>query len=317
MVDEYGFDEIRGGVVGAVRVARAFDDPDAIVAMVHCHGPYPSIATYLPPTATRGDGDDQLAETTPAWFRGNWAVAGTLVVGDASVILHNERFIEAAKAAFGATDVTPTTIVVNVNAPMPAGAIHLDIPSFRGANRDTYPLRLLQAMGTSGLFEPWRIVEAGAVTWFYDGPGGSYDYWPEGLDGPMCSVAPPYRNVALVADNDRIYHRIGAVGPSGTPPSDVPATSTTVHRNGGWDIVDDGQVIASYTDVEVRISILWKAQVHTGGAAPDALTMTQVVDIICTDLARRGINVPTPATLDDVDWLDLVHRTYYPPVQVA
>ncbi len=84
--------------------------------MVHCHGPYPSIATYLPPTATRGDGNDQLAETTPAWFRGNWAVAGTLVVGDASVILHNERFIEAAKAAFGATDVTPTTIVVNVNA---------------------------------------------------------------------------------------------------------------------------------------------------------------------------------------------------------
>lgn len=63
--------------------------------------------------------------------------------------------------------------------------VPLDIPSFVGANRDHYPLPLLQAMGTSGLFEPWRIEEAGAVTWFYNGPAGTYDYWPDGLDGPM------------------------------------------------------------------------------------------------------------------------------------
>ncbi len=50
--------------------------------------------------------------------------------------------------------VTPATVVVNVNAPMPAGAIHVDIPSFRGAGRDRYPIVLLQAMGASGLFEP-------------------------------------------------------------------------------------------------------------------------------------------------------------------
>jgi hypothetical protein len=37
---------------------------------------------------------------------------------------------------------------------MPAGAIHVDIPSFRGAGRDRYPIVLLQAMGASGLFEP-------------------------------------------------------------------------------------------------------------------------------------------------------------------
>ncbi len=40
-------------------------------------------------------------------------------------------------------------------------------------------------MGTSGLFEPWRIVEVGAVAWFYAGDGGAYDYWPEGLGGPI------------------------------------------------------------------------------------------------------------------------------------
>jgi hypothetical protein len=34
-------------------------------------------------------------------------------------------------------------------------------PSFRGAGRDRCPLPLLQAMGTSGLFESWRIIEVG------------------------------------------------------------------------------------------------------------------------------------------------------------
>ena len=66
---------------------------------------------------------------------------------------------------------------------MRAGAIHQDIPAFRGAGRDRYPLTLLQAMGASGLFESWRIVEVGAVSWFYAGDGGAYDYWPDGLDG--------------------------------------------------------------------------------------------------------------------------------------
>ena len=75
-------------------------------------------------------------------------------------------------------------------------------------------------MGTSGLFERWRIVEAGAVTWFYDGAGGAYDYWPDGLAGEMRSRRPPFDNVALVADNNRLYHRIGWIGDprAATPP---------------------------------------------------------------------------------------------------
>ena len=66
----------------------------------------------------------------------------------------------------------------------PPLAAHVDIPSFRGATRDRYPIQLLQAMGSSGLFEPWRVAEAGAVVWFCEGPGGHYDYWPDGLSGP-------------------------------------------------------------------------------------------------------------------------------------
>lgn len=67
-------------------------------------------------------------------------------------------------------------------------------------------------MGRSELFESWRIIQAGAVSWFYDGPGGNFEYWPEGLDGRMLSEQAPFRNVAIMADNDRLYHRIGRVG---------------------------------------------------------------------------------------------------------
>jgi hypothetical protein len=56
------------------------------------------------------------------------------------------------------------------------------------------------------------VVEAGAVSWFHEGPGGGFHYWPVGPDGPMASEVSPFGNVAIVADNDRMYHRIGRIG---------------------------------------------------------------------------------------------------------
>src|SRR5262245_46210908 len=95
---------------------------------------------------------------------------------------------------------------------------HLEIaqtPDFYGATREQYPHGFLVAMGKSGVFENWRGIRAGAVSWFYDGPGGDFEYWPEGLDGPICTERAPFRNVAIMADNDRMYHRIGQVGDPG------------------------------------------------------------------------------------------------------
>ena len=174
----------------AMRLDQAFDDPAAIRRLVEVNGPFASIASYLPPAATGvRSGGDGLDDVLP-WFRSNWVVNGRSMVDGAEAILHNHRFIEAACAFLDVDAVEPSTVVVNVNAPMRAGAIHQDIPAFRGAGRDRYSLTLLQAMGTSGLFEPWRIVEVGAVSWFYAGAGGAYDYWPDGLDGPMAVSGP-------------------------------------------------------------------------------------------------------------------------------
>src|SRR5262249_60340765 len=113
---------------------------------------------------------------------------------------------------FGGASTRRMLAVVNLNAPMPAGPTHVDVPTFRGATREQYPLGWQIAMGRSELFESWRIVQAGAVSWFYDGPKGNFEYWPEGLDGPMLTEQPPFRNLAIIGSYHGRYPRIGRVG---------------------------------------------------------------------------------------------------------
>jgi hypothetical protein len=186
-----------------IRIEPAFDNPDTVRALFERHAPYRIIAEYIP--ATPG-------QPVLPYFRSNWAVGGEPLVEGAEAILQSQRFINAARALFGSSSIRPTFIVVNLNAPMPEGPTHIDVPTFRGATREQYPLGWLIAMGRSELFESWRVIQAGAVSWFYDGPGGNFEYWHEGLEGPMHIEQPPFRNVAIMADNDRMYHRIGRVG---------------------------------------------------------------------------------------------------------
>jgi hypothetical protein len=307
------------GPVTPVRIDGVFDDPGAIRRLVARHGPYRTMASYLPDSAVRG-GRPAAGDGVLPSFRATWAAGGRPLVDGAEVILGNARLRRAAAQLFDA-EVIPNTVAVNVNAPMPAGAIHVDVPSFLGADRDRYPLQLLQAMGASGLFEEWRVAEAGAVFWSYQGRGGAYDYWPDGLDGPMRSEYPPFANSALVGDNNRMYHRIGWIGdPAATPPVLSAAAQISHHADGDWVITDTGTSAVRYQDRDIRISILWKAQVRfgpgIGAAAP--LTPGTIAEIISADLTRRGVHAPGRVpSLSDQGWLNLVHSTYYVPVRVA
>jgi hypothetical protein len=303
----------------AIRIERAFDDPQVIRALVENNGPYCALASYLPVSATRGDREATAEHGgTLPWFRATWAANGRPLVKGAEFILENQRFREAASRLFGA-EVTPNTIAINVNAPMPAGGVHVDIPSFRGATRDRYPIQLLQAMGSSGLFETWRIIEAGAVVWFYEGPGGEYEYWPDGLDGVKRSVRAPLTNTALVADNDRMYHRIGWIGERAAKiPAISPGAQIGRLPSTGWAISDGGREIQRYSDQQIRISILWKGRVKLGGEDDDQLTAERIVEVFQSDLLARGRGGTSPATpLSDQAWLDHVHSTYYSPVELA
>ena len=220
-----------------IRIEPAFEDPEQIRAMFARNAPYRALAAYAP----EGLKDESHAEPRRPvlpWFRGDWALDGKPLVDGAELILHNNKFLEAARTAFGTPLVHPEFVAVNINGPMPAGNTHLDNPSFCGATRVDYPLPFLRVMGFSGLFEPWRVVRASTLFWFYEGSGGNFDYWPEGLDGPMRSQQPPFGNVALCADTDCLYHRIGAVGNGGAELPQISA-SATIQPNGdsNWTIL--------------------------------------------------------------------------------
>jgi hypothetical protein len=305
------------GLATPIRIDDVFDDPGVIRRLVQRNGPYQTMVSYLPCSAVRA-GQPAPGDGVPAHFRATWAAGGRPLVDGAEAILHNPRLLRAAAQLFDA-DVVPNTVAVNVTAPMPAGNIHVDVPSFRGADRDRYPMQLLQAMGASGLFEDWRVAEAGAVWWNYQGPGGAYEYWPEGIDGPMRSEHPPFINSALVADNNRMYHRIGRIGdPAAAPPAVSAAAQIGQHADGSWIISDIGRPAAHYEDRDVRISILWKAQIRPGAenGATAPLTPELITEIITADLTRRGVQPPGQVpSLSDQGWLDLAHSTYYVPVR--
>jgi hypothetical protein len=287
-------------IVKPIRIEPAFDDRERARSLIDRSAPYRAIAAYVPEGGSL------------PWFRGNWALGGRPLVEGADTILHNPRFIEAARLAFGTSSIHPETVVVNVNAPMPAGAPHVDIPSFRGATRETVPVGLLMAMGASRLFERWRVVEAGAITWFYDGPGGAFEYWPLGPSGPMRSERPPFGDVAIVMDSDRMYHRIGRTGePTTELPTMTAAAEIRPIDSERWAIVEDGTVRATYPTRAVRFSILWKAEVRERGSDGDRISLDRIVDTVGTDLRRRKVahSPPTDPLRDDA-WIALLLRTY-------
>jgi hypothetical protein len=116
-----------------VRIEPAFPDREHVHSLFYDCSPYPVLGVYVPDGVADDAGGKARGTSVMPWFRGNWATGGHALVQGAGAILDNPRFLEAAKAAFGVQIVRPRTIVVNLTTPMPAGAPHVDIPSFRGA----------------------------------------------------------------------------------------------------------------------------------------------------------------------------------------
>jgi hypothetical protein len=216
---------------------------------------------------------------------------------------------------FPSARIAPKLVVVNVNAPMPAGVPHVDVPVFRGATRENFSLRLLMAMGASGLFECWRVNEVGAIAWFYDGPGGGFDYWPDGPTGPMQTESAPFGNVAIVADTDRMYHRIGQIGPADAALPRMSANAEIrLDADGGWSIFDHNECRARYPREAMRLSVVWKADVRPRGSGSeevDPLTAPYMLRIFQQDLRQRGISCPSDLPLlQDPKWIECVYRLY-------
>jgi hypothetical protein len=187
--------------------------------------------------------------------------------------------------------------------PQAAGARHVDTPTFRGLKRSEVPVWLLVVMGSSGLFEAWRVRVAGALTWFYDRDDGEYEYWPHGVDALSQVARGPFGNVALVADNDLMPHRVGAIGAA---------------DDGAWTITGRGTGAQRVEDGDVRVSILWKALTFVDAADArrfddheDDLDVATIVRVLRDDLQARGIELGEPTDpFTDPDWSRALTRTY-------
>jgi hypothetical protein len=188
----------------------------------------------------------------------------------------------------------------------------VDNPSFYGATREDYPLPFLRVMGASALFEPWRVVRASTLSWFYEGVGGSFDYWPEGLDGPIRSEQPPFGNVALCADTDRMYHRIGSIGdPDAALPQMSARAQIQPDGNGNWEVLENGEVRATYSGQAIRFSILWKAGVRERESGTDNLILDRIMSIFTADLRHRRVDFQMPSDpLADTTWILLLQQIY-------
>jgi len=300
-----------------IRIEPAFADREQIRAMFMRNAPYRALAAYAP-EGVRDETREEDKKPLLPWFRGDWALDGKPLVDGAELILHNTKFVEAAKAAFDTRLVHPEFVAVNINGPGPAGNIHMDNPSFYGATRVDFPLPFLRVMGFSGLFDAWRVVRASTLCWFYEGFGGSFDYWPKGIDGPMLSERAPFGNVALCVDTDRIYHRIGPIGPGD---AELPKISASAEiqpdDSSNWIVLENGEVRASYPRHAIRFSILWKAEVRDHDLQPDKLNLDRIMATFTADLRRRGIGSHVPSKpLADAPWTLLLQQTYAPPIRL-
>jgi hypothetical protein len=301
-----------------IRIEPAYEDRENIRAMFERYAPYRALESYAP-RGIKDETDGEPKQSVLPWFRGDWALEGKPLVNGADLILHNKSFIEGARTAFGTSFVNPEFVAVNINGPMPASPTHMDNPSFYGASRGDYPLPFLRVMGFSGLFEAWRVIRASTISWFYEGAGGSFDYWPKGLDGPMVSERSPFGNIFICADNDRMYHRVGATG-NGSADSPQISAAATIQPDGEgkWTITERGEVRAIYPCDAIRFSVLWKAEVWDGGPRPNDLTLDRIMAVIITDLRQRVVEFSIPSDpLSDTEWIFLLQRIYAPEVECA
>lgn len=279
----------------------AYEDPDAVWSLVEAHAPYWSIQRYVASEAemeaVSRERNRGRVSVIP-WFRGDWAYGAPLVRG-AERVLQNPPFIEAAREAFDAEVVRPLVVYVNLMAPMPiAGEGHIDVPSFRGFDRTRHPVWLLQAMGRSGLFRRWQIDQATAVSWFYEGEKGEFDYWADGIDAPPRSVT-GLTNKAVVGDNDFMFHRVREVGRGAGLPEGLSLDTELRYGGGGaWEVATGNTVHCAWPGEKIRVSVSWKAEVFASAAEArerddhsDDLMLDTVIDHFQRALDDRGLGV--------------------------
>jgi hypothetical protein len=242
-----------------VAVDRAVDDPAAFRRTVEALAPYWPVQRYFANSAEYAalSGDDAARPMVVApIFRGNWATEGKPVPG-AEAFLAPAPFVRAARELFDAEIVRPHNVYVNLTWQLPfaQGAGHTDVPAFYGFERKDHPITFLTIMGLSGLFEDVRVKVATAVAWFYAGPDGGFEYWPDGPDRPSRIHEGAIENTAIVGDNDFMWHRVRPTGRPADGMARLSLDSELAFDGGEWAVRDAGKTLGRFGWDALRVSL--------------------------------------------------------------
>jgi hypothetical protein len=227
------------------------------------------------------------------YFRETYAYAEPLVPGIEKFLRH-DGFIEAARSLYGRRVVVPAIVYANLLIPGQELAVHTDVPEFRGCNRTKDPEWLMVVMHHSGLFEPWRMPIATAVSWFRGYRGGEFAFYPEGADAPPRTLRARH-DTAILMDTDSVFHGVDRVAETvALPPLDL-KMRLAYEGSDRWRLGHGDEAVACYAWDDIRFSISWKAYCFADEAElrlvrehSDDLTRARILDLLGADLCKRG-----------------------------
>jgi hypothetical protein len=243
----------------------------------------------------RKDADRGLMAARTNYFRETYAYGDEVTAPGIESFMNHEALLGAARRLHGRDVIEPAIGYANILVPGQELAVHTDVPEFRGAHRKVTPEWLLVVMHHSGLFERWRMPIATGISYFGGGRGGELAYYPDGAAGDAATHKPGH-NTAVVLDTDSVFHGVDRVlGDERDLGRIRPGMRLFCEGDGRWTVRDGDEVVSSYGEDEIRLSISWKAYCFTDAAERDAwrtntddLSLAMILDTLVDDLVRRG-----------------------------
>ena len=255
----------------------------------------------------RSDADikEAIRPSLKPGFRLRLADEGSALKPCIDDLFYNPHWLQKARDFMGAKLIKPQYIMVNICVAAEAyDRGHIDTPCFRGFGPDQNTSWLRQAMGRSGLFEPWRRNFGNFIFWLYqDEFSGNFQYWARGIHEAPDEISTPYNNKGLWAQNTKLFHRAVSLGLPAERETilklDFDSTLTAADAAAQvWHINNGDQILASYPREKLRILFHWDfeafdnlEQLRYSENPSSHLSVKEMYNIFRDDLAIRGVNI--------------------------
>lgn len=187
-------------------------------------------------------------------------------------LFESEAFQAGAKKTCpaGKQHIEPFQLNLIVQVPGQSVATHVDGVYFLGATRFDFPQWLLAAMKFSGLFEDRFVDQVQVVAYYHEwvpdeSTAGEFVYWTGDEEHRLAPI--PRQGSAV--DGTKVVHGASVYRPNEAPPRiDKSRENSLRYRAAGdvWDVVSDGETLASYPTSALRCSVVYRARCFADAA---------------------------------------------------